>query len=380
MLHDDSGYIRRFNPVITGIITIVILMILWQIRNILMLAFAGYILTTLVNLPVHFLTTRWKMHRGLAILATIVVGFLILILLGVMIFPTLFEQFRVLFTETTPRGANQLIELWNSGELYERAPYLENFLPDMDIDLSLLTREFDQFLNTLSTVGGSVVPILGGVASSALSIVIVFFVCLYLIAEPQRYLNGVIALTPIWYRDRTREIIWRIGDTVEAWLLVAGVSMIIVGVGTGLGLALMGIQQWLALGVLNGVLSFIPNFGTIGAILPSIAVAAVQAPNSVLLVILLILVISFIQAQIVGPLLTNERMNLAPVLILLGQIVFGIFFGFIGLMLAVPLIAITVVLVEEIYIKDILGDNSAGKSKNEEEEEEDDELIFAETD
>jgi predicted PurR-regulated permease PerM len=141
----------------------------------------------------------------------------------------------------------------------------------------------------------------------------------------------------------------------------------------------MGIEQWLALGVLSGVLSFIPNFGTIGAILPSIAVAAVQAPNSVLLVILLILGMSFLQAQVVGPLLTNERMNLAPVLILLGQIVFGIFFGFIGLMLAVPLIAITVVLVEEIYIKDVLGDDSSEKPKNEEEDLED-ELVFAETD
>ncbi len=380
MIQDDSGYTRRFNPVLVGIITIVLLVILWQIRDILMLGFAGFILTALAEIPVQFFTNRWKMNRALAILLSMSLGVLILILLVVLIFPTLFAQFSVLFTETIPRGINQLIELWNSGEFYERIPFLEDVLATAvpEIDSDLISQAFNQLVTALSTVGGSVIPLLGGVASGALSVVIIVFLCIYLIAEPKRYVNGIITLAPLWYRERTREILSRISQTVRAWLLVTGVSMVIVGTGTGLVLALLGIEQWLALGVLSGVLSFIPNFGTIGAIIPSVAVAAIQAPGSVLLVILLILVISFIQAQVVGPILTNESMNLAPVLILLGQIVFGIFFGFLGLMLAVPLIAITVVLVEEIYVKDVLGDTGEDKAKKAEED--DHGMVFAETD
>ncbi len=380
MIQDDSGYIRRFNPVLVGIITIVLMLIFWQIRDILMLAFAGFILTSLAEIPVGFFTNRWNMNRALAILLSMSLGILFLILLIILIFPTLFAQFSVLFTETIPRGINQLIELWNSGELYERIPFLESFLATAvpEIDSDLISQALNQVATALSTVGGSVIPLLGGVASGVLSAVIIFFLCIYLIAEPSRYVSGIIALTPLWYRDRMRHILTRISMTVRAWLLVTGVSMVIVGTGTGLVLAFLGIEQWLALGVLSGVLSFIPNFGTLGAIIPSIAVAAIQAPDSVLLVILFILIISFIQAQIVGPILTNESMNLAPVLILLGQIVFGIFFGFLGLMLAVPLIAITVVLVEEIYVKDVLGDDSSEKPKNEEEE--DDGIVFAEAD
>ena len=123
-----------------------------------------------------------------------------------------------------------------------------------------------------------------------------------------------------------------------------------------MGLAIIGVEQWAALGVLAGVLSFIPNFGPLLALIPSIAVAIIQAPENTFWVIIIIYGMSFLQSQIVGPLLANESMKLAPVLILIGQIVFGVFFGFLGIMLAVPLTALGVVLISEMYIKDFLGD------------------------
>jgi len=205
---------------------------------------------------------------------------------------------------------------------------------------------------------------------------------MYLIAEPDKYIHGIILLTPLWYRDRMREILVRLDKTIRAWLRVTLVSMIFVGTGTALGLAIVGVEQWLALGVLAGAASFIPNFGTIIALVPALAVAIIQVPGSIWIVIIIIVIISFIQAQIIGPILTAESMNLAPVLILVGQIIFGVFFGFLGVMLAVPLTAISVVLVEEIYIKDVLGD-SLGAEEEEEKpkvEDKDQGMVFAEAD
>ena len=74
------------------------------------------------------------------------------------------------------------------------------------------------------------------------------------------------------------------------------------------------------------------------------------------LVIVVIYGVSFLQSQIVTSLLVSGSIRLPPVLVLLGQIVAGAFFGFLGLMLAVPLTAILMVLVQEVYIKDMLGD------------------------
>ena len=66
--------------------------------------------------------------------------------------------------------------------------------------------------------------------------------------------------------------------------------------------------------------------------------------------------VSFLQSQILTPLLVQGSIRLPPVLVLLGQIVAGAFFGFLGLVLAVPLTAIVMVLVQEVYIGDVLGD------------------------
>jgi predicted PurR-regulated permease PerM len=232
---------------------------------------------------------------------------------------------------------------------------LESF-QNFEIDPNMLSQAIGQIANALGEFSGSVIPLLGDVASALLSFLIIIFLCLYLIAEPDLYIDGVIRMTPLWYRQRTREILARLDDTIRAWVRVTGVSMLITGVGTAIGLAVLGIQQWAALGVLAGVMSFIPNFGPIVALVPSIAVAIIQTPQYTLLVVVIIYGVSFVQSQIFAPILARESMKLAPVLILVGQIVFGVFFGFMGIMLAVPLTAMLVVLIEEIYIKDILGD------------------------
>ena len=94
-------------------------------------------------------------------------------------------------------------------------------------------------------------------------------------------------------------------------------------------------------------------------LIPSIAVGIVQTPNNWGWVIVVIYGVSFLQSQIATPLLVSGSIRLPPVLVLLGQIVAGAFFGFLGLMLAVPLTAILMVLVQEVYIKDMLGDRSS---------------------
>ena len=105
-------------------------------------------------------------------------------------------------------------------------------------------------------------------------------------------------------------------------------------------------------------MSFIPNFGPVVALIPSVAVAIVEAPDNVIWVVLIIYGVSFFQSQVISPVLASERMNMPAILILLGQIIFGFFFGFLGLMLAVPLSACLAVLVDEMYVKDVLGDHN----------------------
>lgn len=357
MIRTDSGFSKNINWVFVGIISIIFVAAMWSIRSILMLAFAAVLLTVFVSIPVRFFVNR-GVSRPLAIVLANVLGIVSVVVLMALVLPTLVDQFRVLFADIIPQGVDRIIEAWNRGDFYTAFPFLEDVLRNVNLAITpdFINQALTQIVNALGSLSGSVVPLVGSVANVLLSTLIIFFLCVYFLAEPQRYLDGVVSLTPLWYRDRMREILVRIDKTIRAWWRVTAASMLVVGIGTAVGLAIIGVEQWAALGVLSGVLSFIPNFGPLLALIPSIAVAVIQAPESMLLVVVIIYGVSFLQSQIIGPLLASESMNLAPVLVLIGQIVFGVFFGFLGVMLAVPLTALTVDLVSEIYVKDVIGD------------------------
>jgi predicted PurR-regulated permease PerM len=191
-----------------------------------------------------------------------------------------------------------------------------------------------------------------------LSVLIVFFLSLYFLADPRGYTEGMVRLFPVWYRDRVREILDRMYEALRGWLEGTFISMIFVGVGTWLGLSLLNLEQAAALGALAGVLSFVPNFGQLVAVIAAVVVGIVQAPGSVSGIIAVIYGISFVQSQIFTPLLFAESVRIPPVLVLLGQIVCGALFGFLGILLAVPITAIFVILIREVYIKDVLGDRT----------------------
>jgi predicted PurR-regulated permease PerM len=339
--------------VLIAIIIVVLLVAAWAIRGILLLTLASVILVVLFTMPIRFLIRR-GMRRGPAIILSLLfIAFLVVGLVATA-FPELFRQFAVLTTEFIPRGIQTLVGRYlTSGAVQEQFP----FLRDVDFQ-NLLNTLSGQLATAIGQFGVTVLPVLGGVADTILSILIVIFLSIYLLADPQMHQEGLIRLFPVWYRYRVREIIARLDYTLRGWLRATIISMAFVGVATWLGLALLGIEQAAALGVLAGLLSFIPNFGPLVALIPSIAVGILQTPESVGWIVVIIYGVSFVQSQIFTPLLVAGSIKLPAVMVLLGQIIAGAFLGFLGIMLAVPITAILTVLVQEIYIKDILGDTS----------------------
>jgi len=355
------------NVVLTILIGLGFLFV-WQIRGTLMLTFAAVILVVLFTMPVRLLVNRFKLHRIVAIIVSVIGFFIILGLLGVPILRTIGDQYEPLKV-AVERGLVQVRQSLTREALLEQNSILKDVIPIIDDWLSgggntqapddLIGQAISQVSDAVGRLGGSVLPVVGGVANTILSVLIIFFLSMYLLAEPELYVSGIIKLTPVWYRDRMRSILWRLDSTLRAWLSVTAVSMVLVAILTGLGLRLVGIQEEaFALGVLAGLLSFIPNFGPVVALVPSVAVAILEPPDNVIWVVIIIYGVSFFQSQVISPVLASERMNMPAILILLGQIIFGFFFGFLGLMLAVPLTACVAVLVDEMYVKDVLGDRS----------------------
>ncbi|MBE2270034.1 MAG: AI-2E family transporter [Anaerolinea sp.] len=351
------GSVTRW--VLIALLVIILLVAAWIVRGILMLTLASVILVVLFTMPIRYLIGRGVSRPVATILSLLLVVFFIAALLAVAL-PTLVQQFTVLATRIVPQGIEALVQRWQDGEIVEQYPFLA-FLRDVDLEPFLDTLS-EQLASAIGQFGVQVLPVLGGVADTVLSVLIVIFLSLYLLANPQMHQEGLIKLFPLNYRHRVREIIARLDLMLRGWLRATIISMGFVAIATGIGMALLGIQQAAALGVLTGVLSFVPNFGPIIALVPSIAVGIVQAPNNVGWVIVVIYGISFVQSQIVTPILVAGSIRLPPVLVLLGQIIAGAFLGFLGLMLAVPITAVIMILVQEVYIKDVLGDQSVDES------------------
>lgn len=360
----EGGYFQTSRAVLVAIGVVVLLVVAWSIRSILLLTFASVVLVVFFTIPVRFLG-RFGVRRTTAILISIV-GFIILIfLLARVALPSLIEQFATLTTVIIPTGAQELIDQWNNGELFEQSPFLaetvQPFVESMRLDEDFINNLTQQLATAAGQIGGAVLPFVGDIASTVLSILILIFLSMYFLADPHGYSEGFVKLFPLGYRERVRYILDRINLSLRRWLEGTFLSMLFVGIGTWIGLSVLQLEQAAALGVIAAVLSFVPNFGQLIAVLAAIVVGIVQAPENLGWIIVVIYGMSFIQSQIFSPILFSESINLPPVMVLLGQIVAGVLFGFIGILLAVPITAILMILVQEVYIKDILGDPGAKK-------------------
>jgi predicted PurR-regulated permease PerM len=140
------------------------------------------------------------------------------------------------------------------------------------------------------------------------------------------------------------------------WMVGRFSSMAVVGIMTMIGLWILGIPLPFTLGVIAAVLSFIPNIGPIISVIPALLLALLDSPSKVLYVILLYIGIQTVESYIITPLIQKRAVSLPPALLISVQIMIGVLLGAFGLILATPLMVVIIVLVQTIYIQDIIGD------------------------
>ncbi|MCU1288935.1 MAG: family transporter [Acidobacteria bacterium] len=208
--------------------------------------------------------------------------------------------------------------------------------------------------NMLSRVGG----FFSSTAAILTNIALMILLAIYLASEPKTYIKGFAKLFPQQNRKRVREILYEIGETLSWWLIGKGASMIFIGLLTWVGLSFIGVPLALSLGLIAGLLSFIPNFGPILSAVPAILLAFIDSPISALYVLGLYVGVQLIESNLVTPMIERETVELPPVLTIVSQLALAILFGAPGLILATPILAVVMVLVQTLYIQDVLGDKT----------------------
>ena len=149
------------------------------------------------------------------------------------------------------------------------------------------------------------------------------------------------------------------GHTLRWWLIGKAASMTIVGIAVFIGLTALGVPLAGALALIAALLDFIPNFGPILALIPAALFALLQGPTQVLYVVVLYGAIQTVEGYVLSPLIDRTTVKLPPALTLTAMVVAALLFGWLGLLLAAPAAAALMVLVQMVYVEDILGERDA---------------------
>ena len=182
---------------------------------------------------------------------------------------------------------------------------------------------------------------------------LVLFIAAYIGFDPALYHGGLLELFPARQRGRVAVTLAGVATTLRRWLVTQLIAMLVIGAVTTVFLFVIHVKAALPLGILAGILKFIPIVGSIFAAIPAIAMAFIDSPHKALVVALGYFVIQFVENHLLVPVLMKHGVNIPPALTLGIQALMALLFGFLGLLVAVPLLAVILTVVRALNPKDM---------------------------
>lgn len=194
--------------------------------------------------------------------------------------------------------------------------------------------------------------IFGGFATS----IVVLIAGIYIAIEPKVYRDGLLKLFPKSAQERVSATLSDASEALRLWLGAQLIAMILVGVLITVGLAIIGAPSALALGLIAGVLEFVPIVGPVMAAIPALLLASAEGWNMLWWTLGLFVVVQQIESNIIMPLVSGKAVDLPPAVGLFAVVALGILFGPLGLLLGYPLAIVIDVAVRRLYVHETLGE------------------------
>lgn len=373
---NDAREGQRLEPIRIAAMVVglsVALLLLWHTRTLVLTVFLGVLFALAVSAGVDRLQ-RWKIPRGVAA-PLIVFAFVGLVAaFGSWIGPTVREQTTELRTKL-PEAIEKL-EKWvrsRGGGVIATITGLGDEAPAPQVGaataadsgaragadtgaVDLLdpargsvagpvvttpapTTLRDRLLSQIGGVGRYFLHALGSTLGALAGIVLVIFLAIYIAIDPSTYRRGFLYLVPQRARGRTDQILGAIAVTLRRWLVTQLIAMIAIGAVSTIVLMALKVRAAVPLGILAGLLEFVPTVGPIISALPAIAMGFVDSPEKALAVAIAYVGIQFVENHLLIPILMKEGVNLPPALTIVMQALMAIVFGILGLLVAVPLLA-----------------------------------------
>ena len=339
---DDTTRIRLVYAGI-GLVFAVLLLsyLVYQISLIVLVFLLTLLFSIIISGPVDYLEHK-GLGRGWGTLLVLGGTALVIYLAGLALADTVAKQAEE-FVQSLP------------GLVVEVQTLLQQFQNASGIDLGLQLGPADVFERIRGFLSGdvfSVVADLGGSIANGFSLAFVALIAtIYLVINPRPLIQGFVSFFPAEWRPRTREILVKMYHAVQKWFLGQLTSMTIIGVFSAVALSVIGIPFAVLLGLVSGLISFVPFIGPVISVIPPTLLGLTSDdPLKALWVIAVYLVIQAIESNLIQPIVMSQAVSLHPAVVVFALLIMGTLFGFVGLLLAVPLVAALHVLTRELWV------------------------------
>ncbi|NMA13924.1 MAG: AI-2E family transporter [Clostridia bacterium] len=322
-----------------------ILIFMYHIRVILTPFFLSIIFAYILLPGVETLVKR-QIPISLAILIIYLTVASVVAVLILYVFPGIFAELNR-FAETVPLYTGQ-IQVWLSQlhEVYNRFNIPEGIRQVIDETILLVEK-------TLIQAARNIAQGIIGLVGHVLSIVIVPVLTFYFLKDHELICKRIVSLLPPAYRTEFLTLWARINSVLRKFIRGHLSVACIVGTLTGLGLALVGVDYAVTLGLMAGAADIIPYFGPIIGALPAVFLALLQSKKLALKVVLIMFIVQQLENSIISPRIIGDSVGIHPLAIIFVLLIGGYFWGVLGMLFAVPLAVVLRVLITYVYQKAI---------------------------
>lgn len=310
------------NHFLAVLIVIALLWLMLQLSGILILIFISFIIMAALA-PFSDYLIRKKLPRILSVIIPYTIAIAIFVLLIFPLVPFLVSQIQLLFSNF-PKYVNQVAALLN-----------------IHADPSNVSNYFESDINSISK---NALTVTGKIFSGVFSTLAVFVVSFYLMLEREKIKKQFVSICPKKYQENILKTIIQIENKIGLWLRGQLILCFAIGIFTWTGLAILGLPFALPLALMAGILEIVPTIGPIISAIPAIIVALTISPGLAVSVVIFYIVLQALENNILVPKIMEKAVGLNPIVIIIGVLIGGKFLGILGALLAVPLIAMTVII------------------------------------
>ena len=336
---------RGMKPwIIMGCVIAAFVWLLYALGDILTPFIVAAVLAYVLNPLVEWLQKK-RIKRGPASMMVMVFALLLLLSLMLIIVPMLINQFNNMVSRIP-----QIVDFTQNRLLPWLNHVAGNYVHiDQDSVVKWLQSHTGELSNTLKAWMPTLMRQSGNVISGMSNLILLPLLLYYFLLDWKRWSYGISALVPRRFIDTYTRITSNMDEVLGEFLRGQLMVMLIMGLVYGVGLMLVGLDSGFAIGMIAGILVFIPYLGAFTGLLLATVAALLQFStwNGLIMVWVVFAIGQFLESFIVTPKIVGDRIGLSPFWVIFSLIAFGQLMGFVGMLAGLPLAAVTLVLLRE---------------------------------